>query len=78
MSTRTLLVCATSERLAFASLCRQEDGYVQMGNLSAEALKGTIRVEFVSSLGVAEAGIDRTGVCKEPLEDAAGSASEVR
>ena len=37
-----------------------------------------IRVEFVSELGLAEAGIDRTGVCKGPLEDEAGSASEVR
>ena len=55
-----------------------EDGYVQLGALPREKLKGTIRVEFVSELGLAEAGIDRTGVCKEPLEDAAGSASEVR
>ena len=55
-----------------------EDGYVQMGNLGGEQLKGTVRVEFVSSLGLTEAGIDRTGVCKGPLEDAAGSASEVR
>uniref|UniRef100_A0A0D3JRF2 HECT-type E3 ubiquitin transferase n=1 Tax=Emiliania huxleyi (strain CCMP1516) TaxID=280463 RepID=A0A0D3JRF2_EMIH1 len=49
-----------------------EDGYVQLGALPREKLKGTIRVEFVSELGLAEAGIDRTGVCKEPLEDAAG------
>jgi hypothetical protein len=46
-----------------------EDGYVQMGSLSAEKLKGTIRVEFISGLGLAEAGIDRTGVFKEFLED---------
>ncbi len=38
-----------------------EDGYVQLGALSVEKLKGTIRVEFVSEHGLAEAGIDRTG-----------------
>mmetsp|Transcript_25955 Transcript_25955/g.82236 ORF Transcript_25955/g.82236 Transcript_25955/m.82236 type:complete len:445 (-) Transcript_25955:42-1376(-) len=47
-----------------------EDGYVQLGALSAEKLKGTIRIEFVSELGLAEAGIDRTGVFKEFLEEA--------
>ena len=46
-----------------------EDGYVQLSGLSPEQLKGTIRVEFVSELGMAEAGIDRTGVFKEFLEE---------
>jgi len=48
-----------------------EDGYVQLGGLDAEQLKGTIRVEFVSELGMAEAGIDRFGVFKEFLEEVA-------
>ena len=46
-----------------------EDGYVQLGGLRPAQLKGTIRVEFVSEMGLAEAGIDRTGVFKEFLED---------
>jgi hypothetical protein len=46
-----------------------EDGYVQLGALPSDALKGTIRVEFVNSLGVVEAGIDRHGVFKEFMED---------
>ena len=33
-----------------------------------EQLKGTIRIEFVNETGLAEAGIDRTGVFKEFLE----------
>ncbi|EOD36422.1 hypothetical protein EMIHUDRAFT_226468 [Emiliania huxleyi CCMP1516] len=45
---------------------------LRRGDAVWKKLKGTIRVEFVSELGLAEAGIDRTGVCKEPLEDAAG------
>ena len=51
-----------------------EDGYVQMGGLQAEQLKGTIRVEFINSYGLAEAGIDRTGVFKEFMEDAIANA----
>ena len=51
-----------------------EDGYVQMGGLGPEQLKGTIRVEFVNSLGLSEAGIDRTGVFKEFMEDTAATA----
>jgi len=51
-----------------------EDGYVQMGQLGPEQLKGTVRVEFVSSLGLTEAGIDRTGVFKEFMEDTAAAA----
>ena len=51
-----------------------EDGYVQMGNLSPEQLKGTIRVEFVNEYGLAEAGIDRDGVFKEFMEDTAATA----
>ena len=51
-----------------------EDGYVQMGGLGSEALKGTVRVEFVNNLGLAEAGIDRHGVFKEFMEDTAASA----
>ena len=35
-----------------------EDGYVQLAALPADAMKGTVRVEFVSGLGLAEAGID--------------------
>jgi len=46
-----------------------EDGYVQLGSLPAEALKGTVRVEFVNETGLAEAGIDRMGVFKEFLEE---------
>lgn len=45
-----------------------------MGQLPTDALKGTIRIEFVNSLGVAEAGIDRTGVFKEFMEDTATTA----
>ena len=51
-----------------------EDGYVQMGGLGPEQLKGTIRVEFVNSLGLSEAGIDRTGVFKEFMEECIGRA----
>jgi len=46
-----------------------EDGYVQLNGLRPEQLKGTIRIEFVNETGLAEAGIDRTGVFKEFLED---------
>jgi len=46
-----------------------EDGYVQLSGLRPEQLKGTIRIEFVNETGLAEAGIDRTGVFKEFLED---------
>ena len=49
-----------------------EDGYVQLGVLSPEKLKGTVRVQFVSELGLPEAGIDRTGVFKEFLEEVEG------
>ena len=51
-----------------------EDGYVQLGNLAAEQIKGTVRVEFISEVGMAEAGIDRTGVFKEFIEDTVASA----
>ena len=51
-----------------------EDGYVQMGNLRPDQLKGTVRVEFVNALGLGEAGIDRTGVFKEFMEDTAAAA----
>ena len=43
--------------------------YVQLSGLRPEQLKGTIRIEFVNETGLAEAGIDRTGVFKEFLED---------
>uniref|UniRef100_A0A7S0J4Y7 HECT-type E3 ubiquitin transferase n=1 Tax=Calcidiscus leptoporus TaxID=127549 RepID=A0A7S0J4Y7_9EUKA len=51
-----------------------EDGYVQLGGLPPGALKGTIRIEFISELGMAEAGIDRHGVFKEFLEETAAKA----
>ena len=54
-----------------------EDGYVQLAALPADAMKGTVRVEFVSGLGLAEAGIDRTGVFKEFLEDVLKRAFDV-
>jgi len=54
-----------------------EDGYVQLGGLSPEQLKGTIRVEFVSEMGLAEAGIDRTGVFKEFLEETVAKAFDL-
>jgi len=40
-----------------------------LSGLRPEQLKGTIRIEFVNETGLAEAGIDRTGVFKEFLED---------
>ena len=45
-----------------------------MGAMSAEQLKGTIRIEFVNQHGVAEPGIDRMGVFKEFMEDTCATA----
>ena len=45
-----------------------------MGHLPGERLKGTVRVEFVSNLGLAEAGIDRMGVFKEFMEETSAAA----
>lgn len=46
-----------------------EDGYEQLRQLPQHAMKGAIRVKFVSDLGVDEAGIDQDGVFKEFLEE---------
>jgi ubiquitin-protein ligase E3 B len=46
-----------------------EDGYQQLGLLSQSTLKGTIRVKFINTQGLDEAGIDESGVFKEFLED---------
>jgi len=54
-----------------------EDGYIQLSTQNAEQLKGTVRVEFVSELGLAEAGIDRYGVFKEFLEEVIARAFDV-
>jgi len=45
-----------------------EDGYRQLSSLTTEALRGTIRVKFINSQGLDEAGIDQDGVFKEFLE----------
>lgn len=45
-----------------------EDGYANLANLSAKALKGTIRVRFKNEYGLDEAGIDQDGVFKGELE----------
>lgn len=41
-----------------------EDGYAQLATLTANALKGTIRVRFQNEFGLDEAGIDQDGVFK--------------
>lgn len=46
-----------------------EDGYRQLNSLSANSLKGVIRVRFVNEQGLDEAGIDQDGVFKEFLEE---------
>ena len=46
-----------------------EDGYSQLNSLSANDLKGVIRVRFVNEQGLDEAGIDQDGVFKEFLEE---------
>ncbi|KAG5678886.1 hypothetical protein PVAND_008514 [Polypedilum vanderplanki] len=46
-----------------------EDGYRQLAQLPARALKGIIRVRFINSQGLDEAGIDQDGVFKEFLEE---------
>ncbi|KAG0031870.1 hypothetical protein BGZ81_000383 [Podila clonocystis] len=45
-----------------------EDGYQQLGALSANGWKNTIRVRFVNEVGVNEAGIDQGGPFKEFME----------
>lgn len=45
-----------------------EDGYRQLGALSVNALRSTIRVKFINQLGLEEMGIDQDGVFKEFLE----------
>ena len=39
-----------------------EDGYRQLGGLSGQALRGTIRVKFINQQGLDEAGMDQDGV----------------
>ncbi|KAL7047920.1 hypothetical protein ACKWTF_003149 [Chironomus riparius] len=46
-----------------------EDGYRQLAALPPRALKGIIRVRFINSQGLDEAGIDQDGVFKEFLEE---------
>ncbi|KAG0326453.1 hypothetical protein BG000_001397, partial [Podila horticola] len=45
-----------------------EDGYQQLGALSANGWKNTIRVRFVNEVGADEAGIDQGGPFKEFME----------
>lgn len=56
-------------KLQLFILCLGQDGYEQLRQLSQHAMKGVIRVKFVSDLGVDEAGIDQDGVFKEFLEE---------
>ncbi|KAJ3121487.1 Ubiquitin-protein ligase E3B [Nowakowskiella sp. JEL0407] len=46
-----------------------EDGYRTLHKLTPHQFKQTIRVKFISKLGLEEAGIDQSGVFKEFLED---------
>ena len=46
-----------------------EDGYRQLAQLPAKAMKGLIRVRFINEQGLDEAGIDQDGVFKEFLEE---------
>ncbi|EDV23245.1 uncharacterized protein TRIADDRAFT_28070 [Trichoplax adhaerens] len=46
-----------------------EDGYEQLTQLPPEAIKRTIKVQFVNEQGLTEAGIDESGVFKEFLEE---------
>ncbi|OXU30162.1 hypothetical protein TSAR_012717 [Trichomalopsis sarcophagae] len=46
-----------------------EDGYRQLAILPQQSLKGIIRVRFINSQGLDEAGIDQDGVFKEFLEE---------
>ncbi|KAF9373884.1 hypothetical protein CPB97_000262 [Podila verticillata] len=45
-----------------------EDGYQNLGQLSANSWKNTIRVRFVNEVGADEAGIDQGGPFKEFME----------
>ncbi|KAF9427156.1 hypothetical protein BGZ94_005384 [Podila epigama] len=45
-----------------------EDGYQNLGQLSANGWKNTIRVKFVNEVGADEAGIDQGGPFKEFME----------
>ncbi|KAJ3293886.1 Ubiquitin-protein ligase E3B [Rhizoclosmatium sp. JEL0117] len=46
-----------------------EDGFRQLSKITPAQLKQTVKVRFVSALGVPEAGIDQHGLFKEFLED---------
>ena len=46
-----------------------KDGYQQLGQLSTEMFKRTIRVVFVNEYGLNEAGIDQDGVFKEFVQE---------
>ena len=46
-----------------------EDSYSQLNKLSAQALKGTIRVKFINEQGLSESGIDQNGLFLEFLEE---------
>lgn len=45
------------------------DGFRELARLSTEELKGTIKINFINSHGLREAGIDENGVFKEFLEE---------
>lgn len=46
-----------------------EDSYQQLNKLSAQVLKGTIRVKFINEQGLSESGIDQNGLFLEFLEE---------
>ncbi|KAJ3157378.1 Ubiquitin-protein ligase E3B [Irineochytrium annulatum] len=46
-----------------------EDGFRFLGRLNPSQIKQTIRVKYINEFGLAEAGIDQSGVFKEFLED---------
>lgn len=45
------------------------DGFRELARIPADALKDSIKIKFVNSLGLNEAGIDENGVFKEFLEE---------
>ncbi|KAL4202208.1 hypothetical protein AMTRI_Chr02g262500 [Amborella trichopoda] len=55
-----------------------EDGFSKLSLLSAEDLKGMIRVTFVNELGVEEAGIDGGGIFKDFMENITRAAFDVQ
>lgn len=45
-----------------------QDGFVQLGGLQGEELRGRLRIKFVDEFGVEEAGVDGGGLFKDFLE----------